>query len=42
MDLKADTMVTIQVDLNMGWYAHDFLCASQEGMGSDAGGGGNV
>ena len=40
MDLKADTMVTIQVDLNMGWYAHDFLCASQEGMGSDAGGGG--
>ena len=25
MDLKADTMVTIQVDLNTGWYAHDFL-----------------
>ena len=39
MDLKATT-VTIQADLNMGWYAHDFLCASQEGMGSDAEGGG--
>ena len=25
MDLKADTMVTIPVDLNTGWYAHDFL-----------------
>ena len=33
MDLKADTTVTIQVDLNTGWYAHDFLCAYPRGDG---------
>ena len=33
MDLKADTTVTIQVDLNMGWYAHDFLCTYPRGDG---------
>ena len=40
MDLKADTTVTVQVDLNTGWYAHDFLCAYPRGMGLDAGVGG--
>ena len=40
MDLKAETTVTIQVDLNTGWYAHDFFAQTQEGMGSDAGWGG--
>ena len=33
MDFKADTTVTLQVDLNMGWYAHDFLCAYPRGDG---------
>ena len=43
MDLKADTTVTIQVDLNTGWYAHDFLCAYPRGDGlGRLGGWGNV
>ena len=33
MDLKVDTTVTIQVDLNTGWYAHDILCAYPRGDG---------
>ena len=33
MDLNTDTMVTILVDLNTGWYAHDFLCAYPRGDG---------
>ena len=28
-----DTTVTIQVDSNTGWYAHDFLCACPRGDG---------
>ena len=31
MDLKADTTVAIPVDLNTGWYAHDFLCTYPRG-----------
>ena len=42
MDLKADTTVTIQVDLNTGWYAHDFLCAYPRGDGLGCRGGVNV
>ena len=43
MDLKVDTTVTIQVDLNTGWYPHDFLCAYPRGDGlGRRGGGGNV
>ena len=38
MDLKADTTVTIQVDLNTGWYVHDFLCAYPRGDGFGRGG----
>ena len=35
MDLKADITGTIQVDLNTGWYAYDFLCAylREDGLG---------
>ena len=28
------------MDLNTGWYAHDFFVQTQEGMGLDAGEGG--
>ena len=44
MDLKADTKVTIQVDLNMGWYAYDFLCVYPrgDGLGRRVRVGGNV
>ena len=43
MDLEADTMVTIQVDLNTGWYAHDFCAHPKRGWTrTEGGGGGNV
>ena len=40
MNLKADTSVSIQVDLNKGWYAHDCLCAYPRGDGLRSWGGG--